>query len=89
MIIIRKMWKIDEILNHLVRPGSFRIYTFFNKFEFTNGSGHPYPFLGVCIITCKKVVIYPKLVFFFFLSMEVLQPTKYEKWQKKIKILEF
>lgn len=86
MIIIRKMWKIDEILNHLVRPDSFRIYTFFNKFEFTNGSGHPYPFLGVCIITCKKVVIYPKLVFFFFLSMEVLQPTKYEKWQIKRKL---
>lgn len=65
MINIRKMWKIDEILNHLVRPDSFRIYTFYNKFEFTNGSGHPYPFLGVCIITCKKVVIYPKLVFSF------------------------
>lgn len=68
MIIIRKMWKIDEILNHLVRPGSFRIYTFFNKFEFTNGTGHPYPFLGVCIITCKKVVIYPKLVFLFLVN---------------------
>lgn len=66
MIIIRKMWKIDEILNHLVRPDSFRIYTFFNKFEFTNGTGHP--FLGVCIITCKKVVIYPKLVFLFLVN---------------------
>lgn len=49
MIIIRKMWKIDEILNHLVRPDSFRIYTFFNKFEFTNGSEHPYPFLPRCL----------------------------------------